>query len=300
MSPRRPNRVRGVPSHLEIPSVSDFFKPVVAALRDLGGSGSVDEIDRRTIELMDIPEEVTAIPQNPDNDTRSVVEYRLAWARTYLKNAGVLDNSSRGVWALVSGSTTPESINPTDINRKARERVGPSEKVAVPESNELPPAEVLTEWRQQLHHALTKELSPAGFERLSMRLLREAGFTQVEVTGRSNDGGIDGKGIARVSGVLSFHVVFQCKRYSGSVTPSQVRDFRGAMQGRADKGILITTGSFTKEAVREATRDGAPAIDLIDGDRLADMLKELKLGISTELVEKVTVDGSWFRSLEDA
>jgi restriction system protein len=249
---------------------------------------------------MDIPEEVTAIPQNPDNDTRSVVEYRLAWARTYLKNAGVLDNSSRGVWALVSGSTTPESINATEINRRARERAGPRAEVPVPESAELPPAEVSTEWRQQLHHALTKELSPAGFERLSMRLLREAGFTQVEVTGRSNDGGIDGKGIARVSGVLSFHVVFQCKRYSGSVTPSQVRDFRGAMQGRADKGILITTGSFTKEAVREATRDGAPAIDLIDGDRLADMLKELKLGISTELVEKVTVDAGWFKSLEDA
>jgi restriction system protein len=300
MTPRGPNRVREVPRHLALPSVSDFFRPVVAALRELGGSGSVDEIDRRTIELMNIPEEVTAIPQNPDTDTRSLVEYRLAWARTYLKNAGILDNSSRGVWALISGSTTPESIDATAINRKARERSGVRVALGQTDEQELPPADFLTEWRRQLHHALTKELSPAGFERLSMRLLREAGFTQVEVTGRSGDGGIDGKGIARVSGVLSFHVVFQCKRYVGSVTPSQVRDFRGAMQGRADKGILITTGSFTKEAVREATRDGAPAIDLIDGDRLADMLKELKLGLSTELVERVTVDESWFRSLEDA
>lgn len=300
MQQRRPNRVREVPRHLEIPSVADFYRPVVQALQELGGSGSIDEIDRRTIELMNIPEEITAIPQNPENDTRSVVEYRLAWARTHLKNAGIVENSSRGVWALVSGGTTPESISPTDITRRVRERVGVRTTPDVPEEVDVPPVDVFTEWRQQLHHALTKDLSPAGFERLSMRLLREAGFTQVEVTGRSGDGGIDGKGIARVSGVLSFHVVFQCKRYTGSVTPSQVRDFRGAMQGRADKGILITTGSFTKEAVREATRDGAPAIDLIDGDRLADMLKELRLGVSTELVEKVTVDAGWFRALEDA
>jgi restriction system protein len=121
----------------------------------------------------------------------------------------------------------------------------------------------------------------------------------VEVTGRSGDGGIDGKGIMRLSGLLSFHVIFQCKRYSGSVGASQVRDFRGAMIGRADKGLLVTTGNFTKDAVREATRDGAPAIDLIDGDQLIDKLKELELGVKTERVEveQVTVDRNWLLSL---
>jgi restriction system protein len=298
MPRQHPSRVREVPNGTAIPVVSDFFRPVVRSLRDLGGSGSVDEINQRTIDLMRLPEAITAIPQNPENDTRSVVEYRLAWARTYLKNAGILENSSRGVWALKSAGVDPDSIDPAEINRRAREKLGNRSDRGEMEL-ETPATEPLTEWRQQLHHTLTKQLSPAAFERLSMRLLREAGFTQVEVTGRSGDGGIDGKGIARISGVLSFHVVFQCKRYSGSVTPSQVRDFRGAMQGRADKGILITTGSFTKEATREATRDGAPTIDLIDGDRLADMLKELKLGLSTELVERVTVDPQWFHSLED-
>ena len=143
------------------------------------------------------------------------------------------------------------------------------------------------------------EMEASAFERLCQRLLRESGFIQVEVTGRSGDGGIDGKGIMRLGGLLSFHVIFQCKRYRGSVTPNHVRDFRGAMVGRADKGLLITTGNFTKDAVREATRDGAPAIDLIDGDQLVDKLKELSLGIMTQKieVEQVTIDPTWFISI---
>ena len=117
------------------------------------------------------------------------------------------------------------------------------------------------------------------------------------MTGRSGDGGIDGKGIARIHGFMSFHVFFQCKRYQGSVSAGAIRDFRGAMVGRADKGLFITTGTFTPAAVKEATRDGAPPIDLVDGDYLADKLKELGLGIEKELVERATVDEKWFESL---
>jgi restriction system protein len=153
-------------------------------------------------------------------------------------------------------------------------------------------------WRDEILDALL-EMEPSAFERLVQRLLRESGFIQVEVTGRSGDGGIDGKGIMRLGGLLSFHVIFQCKRYRGSVAVSQVRDFRGAMVGRADKGLLITTGNFTKEAAKEATRDGAPAKDLIDGDQLIDKLKELGLGVKTKRieVEKITVDRDWILSI---
>jgi restriction system protein len=131
-------------------------------------------------------------------------------------------------------------------------------------------------------------------KRLAQRLLRESGFVEVEVTGRSGDGGIDGKGIARMSGLLSFHVIFQCKRYKGSITPSQIRDFRGAMQGRADKGIFITTGNFTRDARKEATRDGAPPIDLIDGELLCEKLKEFSLGVNIKTVEEVEIDENFF------
>lgn len=152
------------------------------------------------------------------------------------------------------------------------------------------------EWKEQLLNILY-QITPAAFERLAQRLLRESGFFQVEVTGKVGDGGIDGKGIVRVSGLLSFHVIFQCKRYKGSVTPSQIRDFRGAMQGRADKGLFITTGAFTREAIKEATRDGALPIDLIDGELLCDKLKELKLGVSTQLTETVSIKNEWFGNL---
>lgn len=69
------------------------------------------------------------------------------------------------------------------------------------------------------------------------------------------------------------------------------------MQGRADKGLFITTGTFTREAIKEATRDGAPPIDLIDGELLCDKLKELKLGIETKQTETVEVKSEWFNNL---
>jgi restriction system protein len=153
------------------------------------------------------------------------------------------------------------------------------------------------EWKQKLHAILTQKLAPAAFERLVQRLLRESGFTQVEVTGRSGDGGIDGRGIARIHGFMSFHVLFQCKRYKGSVPSSEIRDFRGAMVGRADKGLFITTGTFSPAAVKEATRDGAPPIDLVDGNELADKLRDFGLGIRKEAIEIVRVDEAWFESV---
>lgn len=143
------------------------------------------------------------------------------------------------------------------------------------------------------------KVPPPVFEKLAQRVLRESGLTQVEVTGRTGDGGIDGKGILRLSGLLSFQVIFQCKRWKGSVSAAQVRDFRGAMVGRADKGLLITTGTFTKDAVREATRDGASAIDLVDGEQFLDKLKEPGLGVRTRKIEmeEVTVEKEWFGNL---
>lgn len=136
----------------------------------------------------------------------------------------------------------------------------------------------------------------AGFERLAQRLLREAGFTKVEVRGKSGDGGIDGVGVLRVN-LVSFQIYFQCKRWKGSVGSKEIRDFRGALQGRADKGLFITTGHFTSQASDEATRDGAIAIDLIDGDRLCELLKENRLGVATEMIERVSIAPDWFQGI---
>jgi restriction system protein len=156
---------------------------------------------------------------------------------------------------------------------------------------------VSRDWKERLLEVLL-EVPPDSFERLARRLLREAGFVSATVTGKSGDGGIDGIGVYRLS-LVSFPVFFQCKRYRGSVGAGAVRDFRGAMSGRGDKGLLITTGSFTADAKQEATRDGAPPVDLIDGERLCDLLKEHKLGVRTIVrqVEDVEVSPEFFSDL---
>jgi len=282
----------------EIPKYSDFFNPVLHAMRALGGSGTLDEINQAVVEAMRLPPSTLEQMHDEETSNQTEVEYRLAWARTYLKLFGLIHNSKRGVWALTDKAAGVKDVDPKEVRRAVQE-ASASKRVVRDAGNkpsvlEEPEDRSVNDWRAQLFVILTKTLTPDGFERLVQRVLRESGFVQVEVTGRSGDGGIDGKGIARINGLMSFHVVFQAKRYQGVVTAGQVRDFRGAMVGRADKGLLITTGSFTKDAVREATRDGASPIDLIDGDALADKLKELGLGVSVQMVESVAVEETWF------
>jgi restriction system protein len=168
----------------------------------------------------------------------------------------------------------------------------------ISERNDSEPDESELGWEDQLLE-IVRSIPPAAFERLCQRLLRESGFIHVEVTGRSGDGGIDGKGVVRIGGLLSFHVKFQSKRYKGSVGASAVRDFRGAMDGRADKGLLITTGSFTRDARSEAQRDGARPIDLVDGEELVEKLKQLRIGVGVQqkIIEEVAIYEDYFRSL---
>ena len=285
----------------QVPTFDQLMVPLFRSLRDAGGSASIAELDEKVSELLQLPESVLEVPHNPEKSNQTEFQYRLAWARTYLKQYGLIENSSRGVWVISPDKRDVESFDPQNVVRDVRERhrlARESREDDEPEvADDLDVPEESQSWRERLHKLLTEEMDASAFGRLVQRLLRESGFLHVEVTGRSGDGGIDGKGIVRVSGLLSFHVIFQCKKYAGSVSASHVRDFRGAMVGRADKGLLITTGTFTRDAIREATRDGAPPLDLIDGEQLADMLKKLRLGISTEVVEKVTIDDQWYRSI---
>lgn len=281
---------------VKVPTFDAFMNPMIQALKSLGGSGTIEEIDDKASEIAGLSDEQLEVLHNPEKGGQTEIEYRLAWTRTYLKKYGVLENSSRGVWALTPKGRQLDRVNPSTVTRFVREQMRKARAASAEDA--LDETEEETTWRDELLGALL-EMEPSAFERLVQRLLRESGFIQVEVTGRSGDGGIDGMGIMRLGGLLSFRVIFQCKRYRGPVAVSQVRDFRGAMVGRADKGLLLTTGNFTKEATREATRDGAPAIDLIDGDQLIDKLKELGLGVTTKKVEveKITVDRDWILSI---
>jgi restriction system protein len=273
----------------------DLMNPVIQALKKLGGSGTIEEINNKVAEIENIPAEQLEVLHNPEKGGVTEIEYRIGWARTWLKQYGVIDNSTRGVWSLTEKGSSLDKVDEREVVRVVREKIKKNKKDLSDSSDETD-SEI--EWQEELLDVVL-EMSPSGFERLIQRLLRESGFVQVEVTGQSGDGGIDGHGILRLNGLLSFQIIFQAKRWKGAVGAGQVRDFRGAMVGRADKGLLITTGAFTKDAIKEATRDGAPAIDLVDGDQLVEKLKQLSLGVSVKKieVEQVTIDPKWFANL---
>ena len=277
-----------------VPTRDELMNPLLEALKSLGGSASIAELNDKIAEILGLTEEQLAVPHGDNRGSQ--VAYRLAWTRTYLKQYGLLENSSRGVWALTAAARNVNSVDPKqvalDLRAKRRQK---TQGVESQDDLEEPPE---LSWRDKALGAVLN-MSPAAFERLAQRILRESGFIQVEVTGQSGDGGIDGKGILQLGGLLSFHVYYQCKRWQGPVGASVIRDFRGAMVGRADKGLIITTGAFTKDAKQEATRDGAPPIDLVDGQQLVDRLKDLRLGIITRKIEEesVDIDSDWFANI---
>jgi len=278
------------------------------ALRALGGSGSIQEVVDHAIEAEGVTEEEQGHLM-PNRRNRRF-NYYMAWSRTFLKRGGALENSARGVWALTEVGECITKLEQTQeihamVNEEERQRAKAKRDAKKGEGTEaltedisvdvLAPDEEGTAWQNILLAQLMK-VDPSAFERLAQRLLREAGFIKVEVRGKTGDGGIDGVGILRVN-LVSFQVYFQCKRWGNSVGSKEIRDFRGALQGRADKGLFITTSSFTKQASDEATRDGAIAIDLIDGQRLCELLKQYDLGVKTETVERVIIDSQWLQEV---
>jgi restriction system protein len=284
-----------------LPDLPGMMLVTIEALKNLGGSATIQELDEKAVELEGVTEAEQAFTM-PRNESQTRLYYYLAWARTYLKRGDALVNSSRGVWALTESGAAITGLDDTgaiyaQVTQEERERARAKRQAAkaatrdiVESTNDNP--EEAEDWKSSLMAVLVA-MSPDAFERLSQRLLREAGFTKVEVRGKSGDGGIDGVGVLRVN-LVSFQIYFQCKRWKGSVGAKEIRDFRGALQGRADKGLFITTGNFTSQASDEATRDGAIAIDLIDGDRLCDLLKENELGVETEMIENVRIRAEWF------
>ena len=287
----------------------ELYNPCLQALHALGGSGTNQEIHDKVAQILALTDEEIAEPHKPGISSPTRIAYRLAWVRTWLKRYGLLENTSRGVWTLTQKGLSVSRVDGREVIRAVNEMVRQEKKQSqvlsfsdnghveeeLVASDEIAAKDV---WREELITVLAN-MPPSEFERLCQRILRESGFTQVEVSGRSGDGGIDGIGVVRIGGFLSFKVLFQCKRWQNAVGAGVVRDFRGAMMGRTEKGLIITTGNYTPAAIREATRDGAPEIDLVDGEQLIDKLKELSLGVSTKqvIVEQVTIDPDFFKNI---
>ncbi len=284
----------------------ELFNPTLQALHSLGGSGTNMEIHDEVVKILGLTDRQIQLLHDPGNSHKTEIASRLSWTRTWLKRYGILDNPNVGVWVLTPKGQQTRKLDPADVEariglneRQKKPWIGRSGSIEKQDSEaRSEPVDDTEPWRTTLYNLLIN-MKPDGFERLVQRMLRESGFDHVEVTGRTGDGGIDGIGDIRLGGFLSFRVLFQCKRWKSSVGARTVRDFRGAMMGRTDKGLIVTTGNFTQDAMREARRDGVPDIDLVDGEHLMDNLKKLSLGVITEEVvtERVSINPDFFANI---
>lgn len=280
-----------------------WFGPLLQALRELGGSASPREAIEKIAETEKVPESVREVVLKSGQER---FYNQVQWARQYLVWEGFIESGRRGVWSLtqhgknvVLSSEESRQIFLRQVQRQAKLRKSASgSAVQAVEDDGVPADTPQADQDASLQGFLrvVKGLSSSGFERLCMRLLRESGFERVQVTGRSNDGGIDGVGVLQLNDLMSFNVVFQCKKWEQSVPPKEIRDLRGAMDGRADKGIFLTTSTFSSNARAEAERPGAVPIELVDGEKLFEMFKRHELGLKPRTV--FDIDLSFFEQFE--
>lgn len=276
------------------PEFLKYINPVLTALQANGGAGNSSDIIEQVIEKLNITE---ADLEETTSNGQSKIRNQIQWARFYLFKAGLIDNAQRGIWRLTNEGLdkklTDEGVY--SLFKSVQENV---KKKPVPKPTKTEPAyeNIPTEDEEHSQSLINiiQNLPPAGFEKLCKRLLTEIGINEISITGGSGDQGIDGKGIVKLNDVVSLNIVFQCKRYKETVSPHHVRDFRGAMQGRGEKGLIITTGRFTKEAKNEANRDGVTPIELIDGDRLVELFEKFRLGLKPVTVFEI--DQEFFKT----
>ncbi len=269
-----------MPRNTKGPEIVQYFDPILKALKELGGLGSAADV----VEIVARIKNVSEAEQEKKNKGGALRFYnQVAWARQYLMWAGYLDGSKRGQWRLTEkgiATTGLSHAEALDLFKQQHALHLSAEKVEEKEDEENEgddeSLKVPERYKEKLLSIL-RILPPAGFERLCQRLLREYGLEKVHVTGRSGDGGIDGTGFLKVNQFVRLKVLFQCKRYSGAVGPDKVREFRGAMHGVAEKGIMLTTGTFTKNAQTEALKN--PQIELVDSEQLVDLFEEKELGL---------------------
>ena len=292
-----------------IPRYNKLIMPAFAALKALGGSGTNEEILSQVIKDLNIPDEVADIIHS-DKSNQSELSYQLAWARTYLSKYGVIQNSARSVWSITPDYVGVKTLNEKEIvstivKKNAERRNGavsssvkdripdlPEDEDSSNDYEEFP--DEIKPWKERLAEIL-QTMDPYGFERLTQRVLRECGFSQVEVTKKSGDGGIDGTGKLKINGIFSFNVAFQCKRYSGVVGAPDIRNFRGSLTTNIEKGLFITTGTFSKAAREEACSPGKQQIDLLDGEEFINKLTEYEIGVHP--ITTYTIDEDFFQKI---
>lgn len=276
------------------PKFLKYWIPLINTLKESGGAGTTSDIIDGVINRMNISEkELEQTLRSGASKVRNAIQF----ARLYLVKAELMDSSTRGIWKLTEKGFESKLDKDKVYNlfKKVQstlrvDRKNKDDQLTSINSVDIENQEIDDESHQTIVIDILKNLSPKGFELICKRLLTEIGIENVQIIGGSNDHGIDGTGLLRLNDVVSFTVIFQCKRFKENVSPSYIRDFRGTMQGRADKGIFITTGRFTTESKKEAKRDGVPTIELIDGEKLVNLFEKYQLGLKPKTVYDVIPD----------
>lgn len=292
------------PRKYTVPRYPNLMNPILKVLKENGGSCTIGEIHDRVLEQLKLPK--GTVEELHNNSNQSELDYQLAWARTYLRKYGAIDSSSRGVWSIVQGYAETAEVDPREVVRTVRGNNvdntasatdnSSSDDSAGESASAIDGDDNVFNWKERLSEIL-KNMDAFAFERLSQRLLRECGFTDVKVTKRSGDGGIDGTGKLLINGIFSFSVAFQCKRYTGTVGAPQIRDFRGSLDSNIEKGVLITTGVFSQEAKREACAPGKKQIDLMDGDTFMNKLAEYQIGLRERIIKDYDINLKFFEEI---
>lgn len=269
------------------PEFLKYIKPVLTILQSNGGAGESSDVIEQVIDKLGITE---AELEETTSNGQSRIRNQIQWARFYLFKAGLIDNAQRGIWRLTNDGLD-RNLSDDDVYELFKGVQNSVKKPLTSNAKKSEPKFENVATEDEEHSVglinIIQSLSPAGFEKLCKRLLTEIGINEIIITGGTGDQGIDGKGIVKLNDVVSLNIVFQCKRYKETVSPHHVRDFRGAMQGRGEKGLIITTGRFTKEAKNEANRDGVTPIELIDGDRLVELFEKYRLGLKPLIVFEI-------------
>ena len=276
------------------PQFLQYVIPILNILQANGGAGNSSSVIDQVVEDLGITEDDLV---ETTSNGQSRVRNQIQWARFYLFKGGLIDNSQRGIWRLTKEGLEVKYTE-SDVYKmfkSVQESVGKSKNSKEVKENKAAFEDSSTEDEEHTGELLNiiKNLSAAGFEKLCKRLLTEIGIHGIVITGGAGDQGIDGMGLVKLNDVVSLNIVFQCKRYKDSVVPHHVRDFRGAMQGRGEKGLIITTGRFTKESKNEANRDGVTPIELIDGERLVELFEKYQLGLKPVTVYEI--DNEFFK-----
>ena len=291
----------------KIPKQADLYWPVIQAFKELHSSRQEQLVEKVCTDI-NLSERDISILHGKGPTTE--ISYRISWVKDSLKRVGILETPERGLWTLTKKGRHIVSEKEAKglrsevralIKKQRKITYGTKKRASRKSAPDDQGPEYLDEaWKGEILDAV-RSMTPSAFEWLATLLLSKSDFHDLVVTQQTRDGGIDVQGFMKEGkGIVRRPVLVQCKRYNErkKVAPKEIRDFRGAVEGRAEIGIFITCGKYSDDARKEAVREGAIRINLVDGEQLADMLKKAELGVKVEEREYVTVKPEFFAEIE--